>query len=108
VKTPPKQPVIHIGGICGPDGENEATVRLWVIPDHYNRNAPRWKKSEERGFVVLTRTEFVERLRAMRAGGHKMDRKGSILSNLLVFRIRQEIGADKLKRRSSRRKRVAA
>lgn len=107
MKTPSKTPALHIGGVCDPDGKDLATVRLWVIPDHYNRSASRWKKAEERKFIVLTRTEFVERLQAMRKSGFKVNHKASILSNLIYFRIRQEFEADQPKRRKGR-KAVAA
>ncbi|MCW1915975.1 hypothetical protein OJ996_20475 [Luteolibacter sp. GHJ8] len=108
MKMPCKEPRYHTGGICGPDGKGLAELRVMVIPDTYKRDAPRWVKAQARGISVTTRSEFAAKLRDMRASGYKANHRYSVLSNLIHFRVLQEIGEFRKSKRRRGRKAVAA
>ncbi|MCW1913704.1 hypothetical protein OJ996_08970 [Luteolibacter sp. GHJ8] len=81
---------------------------MWVIPDHYQRDARRWKIAERNGKLVRTRSEFAIKIRNLRAKGMKIDRQYSLLANMVLFCLQLEIGEFRKSKRRKDRKAVPA
>lgn len=108
----PAKDCFHVwGGLAGPDGETISDLGGWVIPDHWNEDASRWKKAKERGGIILKRSEYARLLRDMRSSGYVFERGPTPFSKTLYFLVREAMEKDLKKvnpRKRGDRKVVAA
>ena len=68
-------------------GESVHHTSVAVLPDHHRTDTLRWRKAEERGVIVRSRSEFATRIRECRAKGFRPKKGYSPFTSLVAWLI---------------------